>query len=121
MYIKVYTKVLLVSVQNLRCGKFKFCCSSTNDSRNAIVDLPGFKCDRKLVSLQYYPKLEFGKEFTDNLKIFVSPSFHEGSVKLVKVSFDKVLLWARNEMFLRYIGKGATVLMPEYIYKIQCN
>jgi hypothetical protein len=56
---------------------------------------------KKLVSLQYYPKLEFGNEFADKLKIFVSPppSVHEGSVKLVKVSFDKVLLWPRNKIF----------------------
>jgi hypothetical protein len=48
----------------------------------------------------------------------------------VKVSFDKVLLWRRNGIFLRYsakcyetfhIGRGAMVLIPAYIYKIQCN
>ena len=68
----------------------------------------------------YYPKLEFGNEFTDILQIFVSPLFHEGSVKLVKVFFDKVLLWPENKTFLRYsakcyetfhIGRGAMVLI----------
>jgi hypothetical protein len=42
-------------------------------------------------------------------------------VKLVKVSFDKVLLRPPNKIFLLYIGKGAMVLIPAYIFKIQCN